>query len=62
VEKYWAGALREAAVDGDVSGGSLMAGQSVGLVHKIQPVKEIIKELVNDAESEFQRLRGIMNS
>ncbi len=62
VEKYWAGALREAAVDGDVAGGSLMAGQSVGLVKTVRPVKEIIQEMVNDAESEFQRLRGIMNS
>ncbi|MCP4693881.1 MAG: hypothetical protein GY859_37950, partial [Desulfobacterales bacterium] len=32
VEKFWMGALRNAAVDGDIKKGSLMAGQSVGLV------------------------------
>ena len=61
VENYWAGALREAAVDGDVSGGSLMAGQSVGIVTKIQPVKEIINEMMDDAEIELKRLRNILN-
>ena len=32
VEEYWVGSLRDAAVDGDVEHGSLMAGQSVGMV------------------------------
>jgi enoyl-[acyl-carrier protein] reductase II len=59
VEEFWAGALREAVIEGDVTKGSLMAGQSVGLVDKIQPLREIISEVVNDAESELQRLKGI---
>ena len=46
IEHFWAGALRRAAIDGDVETGSLMAGQSVGLVEKEQPVTEIIGELV----------------
>jgi enoyl-[acyl-carrier protein] reductase II len=61
VEEFWVGALRQAVIDGDVAGGSLMAGQSVGLVDKIQPLNEIIGEMVNDAESELQRLKGIFN-
>jgi enoyl-[acyl-carrier protein] reductase II len=61
VEEFWVGALRQAVIDGDVAGGSLMAGQSVGLVDKIQPLNEIIDEMVNDAESELQRLRVIFN-
>ena len=32
IEHFWAGALRRAVVDGDVENGSLMAGQSVGMV------------------------------
>ena len=32
IEHYWAGALRKGAIDGDVDNGSLMAGQSVGMV------------------------------
>ena len=46
IEHFWAGALRRAVVDGDVVGGSLMAGQSVGMVDRIQPVAEIIQDLV----------------
>ena len=45
VEEFWAGALRQAVLDGDVTSGSLMAGQSVGLVDKIQPLKEIINKM-----------------
>lgn len=56
VEKYWIGALRVAVQDGDVDFGSLMAGQSVGLVDSIKPVKEIIEELVSDAEKTFDQI------
>ncbi len=49
IEKYWAGALRRAVVDGDVETGSVMAGQSVGLVDREQPAKEIIDELIAQA-------------
>jgi len=61
VEEFWAGALRRAVIDGDVTNGSLMAGQSVGLVDKIQPLNEIISEMVNDAEAELQKLNAIFN-
>jgi enoyl-[acyl-carrier protein] reductase II len=36
-----------------------MAGQSVGLVHEVKPLKSIIDEMVSDAESEFQRLKRL---
>lgn len=49
IERFWAGALRRAVIEGDVEHGSVMAGQSVGLVHSIQPVAEIIQELVDQA-------------
>jgi len=50
VEEYWVGSLRDAAVDGDVEHGSLMAGQSVGLVKKVQPLREILTDLVAEAD------------
>lgn len=50
IEHFWAGALRRAVVEGDIENGSLMAGQSVGMVTKEQSVKEIIEELVFQAE------------
>ena len=51
IEHFWAGALRRAAMDGDVENGSLMAGQSVGMVTKEQPAAEIIAELLDQAET-----------
>lgn len=49
IEHFWAGALRRAVVDGDVETGSVMAGQSVGMVTREQPTAEIIAELVEQA-------------
>jgi len=49
VEHFWAGALRRAVIDGDIETGSLMAGQSVGLVTREQSTVEIIEDLVGQA-------------
>jgi len=49
IEQFWAGALRRAVIEGDVERGSVMAGQSVGLVTREQPTAEIIAELVDQA-------------
>jgi enoyl-[acyl-carrier protein] reductase II len=49
IERFWAGALRRAVVEGDVENGSLMAGQSVGMVTKEQPCAAILQELVGQA-------------
>ncbi len=62
VENFWAGALREAAIEGKVRSGSLMAGQSVGLADKVMPIRDIITELVEDAETELQRLHEVFNT
>jgi enoyl-[acyl-carrier protein] reductase II len=51
IEHFWAGALRRAVIDGDIENGSVMAGQSVGMVEKIQPTKEIIADLIAQAEA-----------
>ena len=56
VEKFWVGALRTAVVEGDVKQGSLMAGQSVGLVNEVKPIAEIIQEFVRDAEGTLMEL------
>lgn len=55
IEHFWAGALRKAVVEGDVENGSVMAGQSVGMVEKVQPMQEIIDELVHEAETFLQK-------
>lgn len=49
IEHYWAGALRRAVIDGDVETGSVMAGQSVGMVKAEEPVADIIATLMAEA-------------
>jgi enoyl-[acyl-carrier protein] reductase II len=49
IEHFWAGALRRAVIDGDVENGSVMAGQSVGMVTHEQSVAEIMEELTGQA-------------
>jgi enoyl-[acyl-carrier protein] reductase II len=55
IEHFWAGALRRAVIDGDVEGGSLMAGQSVGLLKEEEPVAEIITKLMEESEAALTR-------
>lgn len=50
IEHFWAGALRRAVIEGDIDRGSIMAGQSVGLVTKEQTTKEVIEELLTQAK------------
>ncbi len=49
VERFWAGALRRAVIEGDIEQGSVMAGQSVGMVSAMLPVARIIGGLVEQA-------------
>lgn len=51
IEHFWAGALRRAVIDGDVENGSVMAGQSVGMVSKEEPVAAIMAELLGQCEA-----------
>lgn len=60
VEEYWVGSLRNAAVDGDVEHGSLMAGQSVGMMDKVQPLKEILQDLVDEADESIGRVSDLV--
>lgn len=55
IEHFWAGALRRAVIDGDVERGSVMAGQSVGMVTKEEPVAEIIAQLLAECEDALTR-------
>ncbi|MBB4085594.1 NAD(P)H-dependent flavin oxidoreductase [Sphingomonas carotinifaciens] len=54
IEHYWAGALRRAVIDGDVEHGSVMAGQSVGMVTKEEPIADIIAHLMAEAATALQ--------
>lgn len=51
IEHFWAGALRRAVIEGDVENGSVMAGQSVGMVTTEEPVAVIVAELVAESDA-----------
>ncbi len=56
VENFWVGALRRAVQDGDVESGSVMAGQSIGLVDRIRPLHEALENLIEDTRRELSRV------
>ncbi len=56
LEEFWIGGLRKAAIDGEIEQGSVMAGQSVGLVREVLPAKQIIEQLIEEAEAEAQKI------
>lgn len=43
------GALRKAVIEGDVNGGTVMAGQIAGMISKEQTCKEMIEEIMAQA-------------
>ncbi len=62
VEHFWMGGLRKAVVDGDVDTGSVMAGQSVGLMEKIESLGAIFEGLRIDAEAALSKTFEKMRS
>lgn len=62
VERLGAGRLRLAAVEGDVDEGSVMAGQSAGMVCRTQPAAEIVRELVGGLPAVIGRLTRLVQS
>lgn len=49
LEKLTLGSLRKAVFDGDLDGGSFMAGQSAGLVHELRSVEDILKDICENS-------------
>lgn len=49
MEKLTLGSLRKAVFDGDMDEGSIMAGQSAGLVKMVRPVKDIIEDIYGNS-------------
>ncbi len=56
LEKLGIGALRRAVVEGDVETGSVMAGQISGLIKDIKPVKEILEDIMREADEILREL------
>jgi enoyl-[acyl-carrier protein] reductase II len=56
---YESASLKQAALDGDVDGGRVEAGQSAGLVDEILPAAEVMRRLVAELEQARQRLSAL---
>lgn len=49
LEKLTLGSLKKAVYDGDIDGGSFMAGQSAGLVKEVKPIEDILKDIFENS-------------
>lgn len=58
LERLTLGGLRKAVVEGDVITGSVMAGQSAGLVKEQMTCAELIQKLVKETEALLKGTRG----
>ena len=56
LEKYTLGSLRRAVFEGDISTGSLMAGQVAGMLHEVRPVADILDDLWNGGRQRIHAL------
>lgn len=57
LEIFTLGSLKKAVYEGDIDEGSLMAGQVVGMVNEIKPVKEILDNLYSDYLKELEKIK-----
>jgi len=58
--EFGTGKLRLAAIEGDVTNGSVMAGQIAGMINDVVPVKELIERIVAEAEEIIGQLQGVV--
>lgn len=56
IQEIGPGRSRMAALDGEVEDGTVMSGQCVGLVNEIKSVKEVINEIIREAEERLKEL------
>lgn len=59
--EFGTGKLRRAAIEGDVTNGSVMAGQIAGMINDIVPVKELIERIVAEAEAIIGSLQRVVS-
>ena len=60
VIQFGTGSLRRATVDGDIEGGSFMAGQCAGMVDDVLSVKDVITRIVAEAEDILSSLPSLV--
>ena len=58
--EFGVGKLRLAFQEGDMVDGSVMAGQSAGLVQEVKPTRDLIHALIAEAEEIISGLSGLV--
>ncbi len=58
--EFGTGRLRRAAIEGDVTHGSVMAGQTAGLVHEVLPAAVVISHTVEEAKRTVTHLQSLL--
>lgn len=56
--EFGVGRVRMGLIEGDLEGGTLLAGQISGMIKEVKPVKVIIEEIVAEAEAIITRLKN----
>ena len=59
LDEFGTGRMRLALIEGDVDEGSLMAGQISGLIHDIKPVRDIVRDIMTEAEAVIDGMAGL---
>jgi len=59
--EFGTGRLRRAAMEGDVTHGSVMAGQIAGLIHDVVPAAEVLRRTVDQAKEVLRRLPTLVS-
>ena len=59
--EFGTGKLRLAAIEGDMTNGSVMAGQIAGMINDIVPVQELIERIVAEAEEIIGQLQAVVS-
>lgn len=62
IVEFGTGRLRLAVLEGDVTRGSLMAGQVAGLIHEVIPAGEVVRRTVAEAEQLLARMPSFIAS
>mgnify|MGYP000166993398 FL=1 len=60
LEALGAGALRKAAIEGDVKNGSVMIGQISGMLQDVKPCAQIIRDIMAETETVIGGLQKII--
>jgi len=62
IMEFGVGKVRLGLIEGDLEGGTLLAGQISGMIKDVKPVRAIIEEIITGAEAIITRLndfRGV---